>query len=143
MSREYVCGVIRDQLKRFMVIEYHLANSRKVASITSESWVSSTETPRKALEIEFRNYLGIKSLDELTMVASKTLTKVGKHSTQNIQIFLMDIRKTTSFRLLDGVAGAYFMPWDQLVNAVKTGRMSPTSYSQCVADRLYMFKELG
>lgn len=143
MSREYVCGVIRDRLKRFMVIEYHLANSRKVASITAESWVSSIETPRKALEVEFRNYLGIKSLDELTMVASKTLTKVNKHNTQQIQIFLMDVRKTTSFRLSDDVAGAYFMPWDQLMNAVKTGRISPTTYSQCVADRLYMFKELG
>lgn len=142
MPRHYVCGIVRDQLKRFLVTQYHLTNGRRISSVSVESWLGERESPIKALTAEFKQCFGIPSIDVFNIRNTKVLTRVSDVGTQFINVFLMDIREPTTFKLLDDVAEINFMQWDHLLNAVNTKAIIPTVYSKCITDRIHTWKSI-
>lgn len=142
MQRNYVCGIVRDQLKRFLVVQYHLANNKRVSSISVENWVSPNESVIKALITEFRQCFGISSINVFNIKNTQVITRVVGTNAQFINVFLMDIKEPTTFRLSDDVAEINFMQEDHLLNAINTKIIIPTVYSKCIIDHLHIWKSM-
>lgn len=143
MSRNYVCGIIRDPLKRFLVIQYPLAEGRFISSVSAESWIGKYENPITALISELKLCLGISTLDIFDVKATRVLTTFSNLDTKVINAILIDIRETTPFILGDDVSNTFFMQWDHLLNAVNSHQIVPTTYSKCIVDRLYAWKDIA
>lgn len=142
MSRNYVCGVIRDPIKRFLTVQFPLAEGRKITSVSAESWVGQYDTPIRALTTEIRLCLGISNLDIFDIKTTRVLTTFFEDLTKTITVIIMDIREATTFKLGEDVSNILFLPWDHLTNAVNSKQIVPTIYSKCIVDRLYSFKDV-
>lgn len=142
MQRNYVCGIIRDQLKRFLVVQYDLANGKRVSSISIENWISPHESMIKALNTEFKQCFDISSIDTFDIKNTKVITKISDVGIQLINVFLMDIKKSTTFKLLSDVVEINFMHYDQLLNAVNNKTITLTVYSKCIINDLHIWKNI-
>ena len=143
MPRNYVCGIIRDPLKRFLVVHYNSASANsRIISVSAESWVPSGISPIEGLTTELRRCFSINSLDIFDIKANRTLTTFSSGDSRTINIILIDIREITPLKLSNDIDNVLFMSWANLLNAVNSKQLRPTTYSKHVIDRLYVFKDV-
>lgn len=142
MSSEYVCGIIRDNFKRFLVVEYASEFENPMISITAESWIGKDESADNALTAELGICLGVSLIDNFNIIHSKELINHNFRGNQIIHVKMLELKTDVTFKFTKEIANISFLSLKQIQTLVKTGQVTNTIYLGKVLAYLTTLEEI-
>lgn len=148
MPLRYVCGIIKDQFGRYLVLDYNsgpvLSNCNRIkrCTLSVESWVGENEDSLDVVIQEIHETLHIPKLSilsSLDLCGTKSLKKPGAYCDQDITVYTFAISSMFISRCGEGIHQR-FMTTDQIMKALTQKNLVPTTYCEFVITRMHLWE---